>query len=123
VPAINMTNACLACSSSSQGGVWADHNRAGLHPEAVCSRACTAACMRQQSSSLGMVCLQAWHHILLHGLHWVLKHQVDHNGLDVLPHRGDIFALQPHNTMRCLFGSSLLANTNVNKTLSLCKHL
>ena len=111
VPAINMANVCLACCSSGPHGVWADHNRAGLQPEAG---------MRQQSGSLGMVRLQAWQHILLHGLHWTLKHQVDHNGLDVLPHGGDIFALHPRTTLRCLITSSWLAQISGSYSATYC---
>ena len=83
----------------------------GLAPE---------ACMRQQSGSLGMVHLQAWQHILLHGLHWTLKHQVDHNGLDVLPHGGDIFALHPRTTSGCLITSSWLAQISGSYSATHC---
>ena len=111
VPAINMANACLACSSSGSHVVWADHDRAGLQPEAG---------MRQQSGSLGMVRLQAWQHTLLHGLHWTLKHQVDHNGLDVLPHGGDIFTLHPRTTSGCLITSSGLAQISGSYSATHC---
>jgi len=80
-----------------------------------------AACMRQQSSSLGMVCLQAWHHILLHGLHWILKHQIHHNRLYVLPNGGDISALRPHTTLGRLTSGSLLAEIGGSYSASTCR--
>ncbi len=95
--------------------LWAKLASAQTTTDRICSQkqAVTGlapeACMRQQSSSLGVVCLQAWHHILLHGLHWILKHQIHHDRLDVLPNRGDIFALRPHTTLRRLISSSWLA--------------
>ena len=99
------------CMSGLQlfGLSWHLHQTTGLRQQQAVTGLAREACMRQQSSSLGMVCQQAWHHILLHGLRWGLKHQVHHDGLYVLPNRGDIFALQPHTTLRHLISSSELA--------------